>query len=154
MVSLPDFKEEPAWISRKLRPNIRPSEAKEALDLLLQLNYLKQNESGKLVQTNPELSTGPEVRSLNIINYHHNLLHLANLSLIETEPLQRDVSALAMVIDEEEFKYIKGKMREFRAEIIEYMRDRKKIEFKEKNIFKKKALYHLTMQLFNSTKLE
>ena len=152
MVTMSTFREDFHWISKTLVPNITKKEAKEAIALLLQLKFLKRDENGKLIQTTPVLTTGPEVKSLFITNYHRNLLQLSALSMQSTDKEWRDISSLAFILDRDEFKFIKRRVVEFRAEILQYLKD-KRNNFPESKINTDSQLYYLNMQLFNATKL-
>src|SRR5262245_22853739 len=52
MLLLPDFQEDPNWIGRRLRPQVRPSEVKTALLLLEQVGLIVRDETGILRQQN------------------------------------------------------------------------------------------------------
>src|SRR3989338_3997524 len=68
LVLLPDFKEDPEWIAKKLFPPITPREASHALELLLELGFVKRYTNGRLVQSERNVSTAREVASLAIAN--------------------------------------------------------------------------------------
>ena len=153
MTALPEFKEDYSWIAKNLFPNITRSEAKEAVELLLRLKYLKRNADDKLEQNDKFITTGAEVKSFHVINYHSSLLKLASLSMTETNKAWRDISSLAFVVNKEEFTYVKNKIIEFRQEIGEYLKDRQSGVFPEDIKGAEKTLYNLNMQFFNSTKI-
>src|SRR5262245_38693845 len=77
MLLLPDFREDPVWIGRRLRPQVRPSEVKTALLLLEQVGLVVRDENGRLRSQNTKISTGPRVRSLAVRNYHRAMLEVA-----------------------------------------------------------------------------
>jgi uncharacterized protein (TIGR02147 family) len=81
MTTLPEFSEDPAWIARCLVPPISPRQAQKALDLLLQLGLLKRDESGCLVQTDAFVSTGDEVASISVANYHRTMIQKGSEAL-------------------------------------------------------------------------
>ena len=154
MVALPEFREDYAYISRTLYPNISIKQAKEALQILLDLGYLIRDNDNKLRQKVPELTTGPEITSNAIMNYHQNMLETARYSLQNTPARWRDVSSLSFIINKNEFDFIKKKTVQFRKEIIEYLNDRKNGSFPEDHFDEEKVLYNLNIQLYNASKLK
>jgi uncharacterized protein (TIGR02147 family) len=153
MVTMDKFREDERWISDQLQPKIPPKKCREAVQLLLELGYLIRNKKGKLEQSTPTLTTGAETDSLYITNYHNNMLKLASQSMIDTNEAWRDVSSLAFVIDRDDFSYIKGRIVEFRKEILEYLNDRQKSQDSKNTLQTDNSLYYLNMQLFNATRL-
>ncbi|MBI2345662.1 MAG: TIGR02147 family protein [Deltaproteobacteria bacterium] len=69
-------------------------------------------------QTSSLVSTGPDVDSIIVMNYHRELLRLARelLPLVPAE--QRDVSALTLGIPRRQLEDVKRKIREFRQELL------------------------------------
>lgn len=117
LVLLPDFREDAAWISRKLCPSIAPKEAKTAIELLQKLGFLKRDKSGKLVQAERNIATAREVESLAITNYHRQMIQMAAESIQRTHSDRRDISSLTVAISQEKFKEAKRRIQEFRREL-------------------------------------
>ncbi|MDH5717747.1 MAG: TIGR02147 family protein [Spirochaetia bacterium] len=153
MIALPEFKEDYSWISKNIIPNITRKEAKETIDLLLRLKHVIRDKNGKLEQNDKFITTGSEVKSFHIINYHDNLLKLASLSMRETSKDWRDISSLSFLVNKEEYTYIKHKIIEFRREIGQYLKDRESKIFPDDITGTEKTLYNLNMQLFNTSKI-
>lgn len=139
LVALPDFKEEPEWISAKLGHQITPKEAAHAVDLLIKLNLLKHDESGKLVQVDSSITTGPEVESLAVANFHREMLKKAAESIEKTDPELRDISSLTIPVSEETLKEVKKKIQAFRRELHAFLAEQKQYD----------AVYQFNFQLFN-----
>ncbi len=167
LVTLPDFQEDYGWIAHHLYPRITTSQAREGLEILLKLGYLGRDENGKLEQKDPDLSTGPEVRSLHVANYHNSMFLLANHAMKKTPAKSRDISALIIPIDREEFRYIKRRIQEFRKELIQYLRDRQDLRAAEDHHVSEgtledfaagrhrdRVLYNLSMQFFNLSRMK
>lgn len=70
----PDFRADPAWIARTLLPRIRPGQAQEALDTLLELGLLVQEPGGRIVPAETSVATAHQVQGLAVHNYHHQML--------------------------------------------------------------------------------
>lgn len=150
MINVSNFKEDYEWIAKTLQPNITAKQAKDSIELLLKINFLERDENNKLIQSEANITTGPEVDSLFVKNYHKNLLELSIKSLELTNEKWRDISSMSFTVNREEFSFIKKRIVEFRKEIAEYLQDRKK-GFPEDEVITDENLYHLNLQLFNGT---
>lgn len=91
----PDFQADPAWIARQLRPPIRPSEAEEALELLLDLDLLKRTDEG-IAQSGGTVATAREVAGLAAHNYHQGMLERAQSALHEVASTERHFLAVTV----------------------------------------------------------
>ena len=115
-----DFQEEPRWIAAQLRPRITPSEAAEAMKLLLSLGLLvRDDKTGRVLRGDPTLTTEHEVRSLGAAAFHRQMLERAAQS-IETVPRElRDLAALTVCVSPETAAVVKQKIHQFREAITE-----------------------------------
>ncbi len=118
MAARDDFREDPAWIAGELVPKITPQEATEALELLLDFGLLVRDAKGRLTRGDPSLTTGHEVRSLAIANYHRQMLARAADSLENTPRDKRDISALTVCIEPDTVALIKDRIHDFREGIL------------------------------------
>ncbi|HKU42222.1 MAG TPA: TIGR02147 family protein [Polyangiales bacterium] len=115
----PSFREDPAWLASVLRPPIKTSEAKHALELLLELGLLVRTADGRLQQNEPVVTTGPETRHMNIRNYHTEMLRRA-IDAIEVVPAkERDISSLTLCLGPEGLARFKQRIAEFQQELID-----------------------------------
>ncbi len=144
MVLRPDFEEDPAWIADHLLPNISKAEAAKSLQLLLDLGLLVRDEHDALVQGEPTLATGHEVRSLAIGNYHRQMLQRAGESIELVNREARDVSALTMVVSGATVAEMKARIHAFREALLELsLRDEDP-----------QNVYQLCVQLFPLTQFD
>ena len=60
LVACHGFREDPKWIARRLKPNILVREAAHALEVLQRLNLITRDETGRLQQNHPIVSTGDD----------------------------------------------------------------------------------------------
>jgi uncharacterized protein (TIGR02147 family) len=74
LVNLKDFKEDPAWIVKRLGNKITEAQAKESLELLYRLRFLQKTGDGKVIQTEPLLTSSDEVPS-HVIRSLHRIFH-------------------------------------------------------------------------------
>ena len=114
-----DFREDPAWIASRLSPSIRPREAAVAITTLLELGLLVRDEDGELRQGDMTVSTGPEVRSLHLANFHRSMIQHAAGSLDRHAADQRDISSLTLCLGESGLSQLKRAVQRFRRELLE-----------------------------------
>jgi uncharacterized protein (TIGR02147 family) len=144
LVSHDDFQENPSWIARKISPSITPSQAKESLDLLQRLGLVNKQESGNFEQTEKLLTTGPEVTSHTVANYHRKGMDLAKSSIDRVPRDKRDISSLTLGVSNETIQILKRRIQLFRQEVMKLISTDKKTE----------AVVQLNLQLFPLTSLE
>lgn len=119
LVGCKEFREDPAWIGRCLEPNISSTQVRHAIEVLLKLGVLKRDASGRLVQAEPLLSTGPEVRSLAVGNFHRQMMQQAALSIVAVAPNEREISGTTVALSKGGFEMFKRKIQELRRELLE-----------------------------------
>lgn len=119
MAGRADFREDPAWIAGELRPRIRPVEARKALATLLTLGLLARDASGRLVRGEPTLTTGHEVRSVAVVNYHRQMLERA-AEAIEAQPsARREFAAVTVCVRADTVPDLKARVQRFCEEVLE-----------------------------------
>ena len=123
LVSCDGFVDDPAVIARQLRPQLTEAEARRALNDLVRLGVLRRDESGRLQQGEPLLSTGPEVRSLAVGNFHRQMIQRASDSIETVESAEREISALTVALSKDGFRVFKEKIQKLRAELLELSAD-------------------------------
>jgi len=144
LVSKVDWNDDFSVLAKKLLPPIQPGEAKKSVRLLQKLGFIERDSSGKWTQKNDVNSTGDEVASLNVVNYHKQVTTLAENVFERTPREKRDISALTLGINKEDAAAIKGKIQEFRKQIMEIARASEKAD----------RVYQLNFQFFPVSKCE
>lgn len=117
-----DHKGDPAAIARLIEPAIKPSEAGESLDLLLQLGLLKKRADGSFEQANPILSAAGEVRHYALGYFQRAMARLAVEAFSRFSPEERLMSGITVSISERTAERFKARVREFRRELLEMAR--------------------------------
>ena len=106
-------------LGRCLIPPIPAREARKSVRLLEKLGFIALGEDGRYTQTQAAVSTGDEVTSLSVINYHKQVSRLAEGIHDHSAKAERDISALTLGIGEKDFLRIKARIQAFRKEIME-----------------------------------
>lgn len=129
LVGLPDFSEDPHWISERLNPRIRPKQALESLDLLLELGLIrKDSATNRFVQCNQHITTGDELSSFAIVRFHQQMIDLGKESITNISENERDVSAIQVPANFELMEKIKSEVRVFRKHLIELCSSAKDVD--------------------------
>ena len=94
-------------------------EAAEALDTLIKLGFLMRDDLGRLQQATPTVTTGPEMRSLHLANYHRNMIAQGAEALDRFPPSQRDISAITLAVGEDGIERLRRAVQRFRRELLD-----------------------------------
>ena len=113
-----DFDGTPEWLSRRLSPPITLSQAEKSVKLLEDLGFIKKTAPNRWEQTSTIVSTGPELKSVVVHNYHKALLDLSKDVMDTLSINDRDTSALTLGVKRGRLPEIREKIREFRQEIL------------------------------------
>ncbi len=139
-----DFDGTPESIARRLAPPLTVTQVSKSIELLDKLGFIKKNGNGRWEQSQTLLSTGPELTSLVVHNYHKNLLDLSKEVMDQLSLKYRDVSSVTLGVKRERLGIIREKVREFRQEILKLASEDLEPE----------EVVLLNMQLFPVTKIK
>ncbi|MGM0557952.1 MAG: TIGR02147 family protein [Myxococcota bacterium] len=114
-----DFRDDPEWVASHLNPSVSVEKVSESLGLLFDMGLLQREEDGSITRGNPSLTTGHEVRSLAIGNYHRQMLERAEESIESIDRSLRDISALTVCIDPENVDDLKERIHAFRETLLD-----------------------------------
>jgi len=121
LITSPQFDGTPEWLAHQINPPILPAQAEKSLVLLEKLGLIEKTGARSWKQTNALISTGPEVASLTLMNYHQHLLGLSREMLPIIPSAQRDISSLTLGIPHEKLPMLKIKIQTFRREILKFI---------------------------------
>lgn len=120
MVLLKDFREDPKWIAKRCLPPIRPAEAREALQTLLELSLLERGPDGKLRQAGGLVQT--ENRTTQVaaaFHFHQAILQQARQVLGRLNPDERHYHAMTFALPKVLFSEIINEFYRLREQILE-----------------------------------
>ena len=101
-------------LAEKLVPPVRLKDVATALSQLQSLGLVFKDEAGCWRQSEEIVTTGPEVKSLLVANFHRQMIKLATESIDRFPADQRDISAVTLSISKKNIPEIKKKIMEFR----------------------------------------
>lgn len=102
-----------------LNPPVTAREVERGFKVLTELQLLRQEADGRWVQSAANLTTGPEVRSLVVANYHREMIRLGGEAIERHPSEERDISALTLAISRQRLPELKQKIAAFRRELLE-----------------------------------
>lgn len=117
LVATKGFKEDPAWIARRLGGKISESQAKESVELLIRLHLVHRDSDGKLFQKEPLLTSSDEVPSHVIRGLHRTYLRKAISSIFSVPMDKREMSGLIVSVPNHRLKEVKEEIKEFRRKL-------------------------------------
>lgn len=118
LVGTPDFHEEPAWIVKRLRGKISVQEADLAIRSLLQAKIIERKPDGKLgYSVEDSVSTGNDIPSRLIREYHKDMLERAKESLDELGVLAREIRGVTIRMAPDKLEELKQMVRGFMEKV-------------------------------------
>lgn len=105
-------------IAARLTPKISRRDAQSALHLLEKLQLIQKDKQGRWRQVRNNITTGPEVQSLMVANFHREMMRLAEQAIEHVDPAQRDISALTLSIPQGSLPELKARIALFRKELM------------------------------------
>jgi uncharacterized protein (TIGR02147 family) len=113
------FREDPEWIADQLVPKVSPLQAQRALETLVELGLLVRGTSGRLVQADALVSTGPETRGLHIVAFHRAMTQRAIEAIDLVPAAERDISSLTLCLGRGGLTTLKTRLQRLRRELLE-----------------------------------
>ena len=114
-----DFRDDPAWIARQLRPPIRTKEAADALATLFDLELLVRDEQGQITHGGGSVVTPSEVTGLAVHNYHDGMLVRAREAVVRVPPAERHFVAVTVTVPPSLVPALKEELNAMQARILE-----------------------------------
>lgn len=111
------FRPDARWVAKKLGKSITEREAEESLKLLSMLGLLKKTANG-FAQSDANITTSDEVRSLLVKNYHHQMIRMAASALDTLPAAKRDISSITIPIHAKDFAKVKEQIQLMRKELL------------------------------------
>jgi uncharacterized protein (TIGR02147 family) len=118
LMGLKSFQSDPEWIAHTLDPPIGVQQAREAIDALIELGLAHREADGKLGRKDTVLTTGDEVSSSSLMQFHQQMLQKAGEALDRVPGDKRDISAVTVSVSEAKAREIKALIQKTRKEIL------------------------------------
>lgn len=141
LVTFFDFKGDYEDLAKKVQPAISARQAKESVRLLLKLGLIKKTKNG-VVQTDPIITTGDEVASLAVQNFHLQNMVLAAESIDTCPSQERDISCLVLGLSKQGYEALKEETQAYRKRVLQIARDDSNLE----------RVYHVAIGVFPTSR--
>lgn len=141
MVQLKNFKNDPSWIQERLLEKVSHGEITQALELLIQLGLIDQDD-GKLRIQKRTLQCHDEIFRISLGSFHHEMLNLAAKSIASTPRDQRVVLGSTIGMPKEKVGELLEMVREFQKKLEQWAEPFKEID----------EIYHFEAAAFPLTK--
>jgi uncharacterized protein (TIGR02147 family) len=109
-------------LGKSLNPAISQDEARSALGILKQLGLVVPDGNGGWNITDQIISTGGEVKSQAVRDFHRHTIELAQESIDRHKPEERDISSVVFTADESDLPEIRHRIEEFRRGLLQFAR--------------------------------
>lgn len=106
------------WVASRVFPAITTQQAEKSVELLEKLGFIERTAPNQWRQATPLLSTGPEVISFVVHNYHQQLLDVTKEVIEKLSLENRDVSSVTLGVVAERIPQLKKEIQEFRQRIM------------------------------------
>jgi uncharacterized protein (TIGR02147 family) len=113
----PQFGSDPNRLAKQLVPSVSVKQVRHTIDLLLNLGLIEKR-GERYVQRSPLISTGPEVNSIAVVNFHKAMGQLAIEALDRIPKKDRNVTSSTFCMTDEVFETVKKKIDDFRRELL------------------------------------
>jgi uncharacterized protein (TIGR02147 family) len=120
LVTFIDFKDDFSILAKMFNPPISKKQACDGVGLLLELGFIQKHEN-KYIQTDATLSTGDEVQSIALQNFHKENLRLAAEAIDRVPRELRDISSVTVGTNHKGFEEIKKEIQFFRKRILDIL---------------------------------
>jgi uncharacterized protein (TIGR02147 family) len=120
MATLPDFKEDPAWIQKRLWHPISQNEITRSLEFLTVHGFLEREPSGKIKAPTKRLECLDRIYNLAIVQYHRQVLMLASESLTHLPGSKRNIMGFTIAISEKRFEEVRALLDKAMGEVVKF----------------------------------
>lgn len=141
MVNLHEFKNDPKWISKRLKGMMKPKEVEAAIQTLLELHLLTRDDNGVLKQVDAILKTTDDTMDIAIQNFHRAIIDRAKKAL-DDAVTDREFRSMTVALSHNTLVELKEKIKAFQRELLAYIVSCEKDP---------SEVYQLNIQLFSLT---
>jgi uncharacterized protein (TIGR02147 family) len=143
LVTFKDFDGDYESLGKMVHPRISARQARQSVELLINLGLIKKTKTG-YVQTDTLLSTGDEVQSLAVSNFHIQNMALVTEAIDTCSESMRDISGIIMGLSGHSVGLIKSEIQKFRKKLMTIAGSEKSPD----------RVYHVNFQMFPTSHIE
>jgi uncharacterized protein (TIGR02147 family) len=117
LVTYPDFTGDYRILGAQVLPAVSEQQARNSVKLLTRLGMLRKK-GGRYTQTAPVISTGSEVKSLAVVNYHRQMSLLAGSSYDRCKGDDHNITSVTMSMSRDKFKQLVRETNDYRRKVM------------------------------------
>jgi uncharacterized protein (TIGR02147 family) len=117
LVTYPDFTGDYRILGTQVLPAVSEQQARNSVKLLTRLGMLRKK-GGRYTQTAPVISTGSEVKSLAVVNYHRQMSLLAGSSYDRCKGDDHNITSVTMSMSKDKFKQLVRETNDYRRKVM------------------------------------
>lgn len=118
LVGREDFRDDPKWIASVLRPKIKASQARSALQTLSDLGMIEHTDNG-IRMADPTVRTSQEIQGLAVHNYHREMCARAGEAISGSKAVERHMLGVTVGIPAELVPQLKDEISGFQARLLD-----------------------------------
>ena len=119
LITCQDFDGSAEWISHHILPKITIEQARNSLELLQKLGYIRLDpQTRRYVQCESALVLSDNIESLSVMRYHQKVIDIAKESLTTMDADQRDIRSFTMSVSETALEEIRQAVFDFQNKIV------------------------------------
>jgi uncharacterized protein (TIGR02147 family) len=123
-----DFKEDFNLLARSCLPRITAQQCMNAVSYLLKNGFLEKNKNGTFKRADPVISSGDEVKSVVLRDYHKQTLNQSIDALNTIAPENRDISSVTLCVSRKTYSAMKKEIQDFRKRLLTMAKEDKNPE--------------------------
>jgi uncharacterized protein (TIGR02147 family) len=139
-----EFKGDYKALATKMSPSISIKEAKESIQLLLDLGFIQKKATGKYEVQDARITTGDKWQSVAIRNFQEECLKLASESLTRHPKEIRDISTVTMTLSSKNIEEVRARVKELRQSLLHLHSEGEDPD----------SVYQVNIQVFPLTQIE
>ena len=139
----PDFRADPAWICKALRPPITQAQARAALEDLVSMGLVVLTQHGGAEPAEASVVTAHEVVDLGVFNYHHGMIERSRHALEHVEPEERHFGAVTVAVPAHLVARLKEEVSRFQERLLDLCDDEEARKGQPVDV-----VYQVNLQLF------
>lgn len=112
-----------ADLAKRVRPYIKPSEAKAAIELLLRLGLVTCDDKGTYTLTDKTVTSYPDVPLVAVHNFQLQAMDLGKEAIDRFQHDMRSISTLTLSLSADTYKQIDEKLATFRREVLDQVKN-------------------------------
>jgi uncharacterized protein (TIGR02147 family) len=142
LIDLHKFTNDFKWLAKMVNPPITTIQAKHSVQLLEKLGLIRKDKNGVYEVADKSITTGKEIVSLAVANFHTDCADLAKRAIQELPSGTRNITGLTLGISQKSYEQICEELQQFQTKVMTIANDDQKAD----------TVYQFNFHLFPASK--